>query len=57
MMSELKQKSKRKFKIDCPSKSEENGTERKQLREEQRDELLTRPLLDGTRILMNDIKI
>ena len=28
MMSELKQKSKRKFKIDGPSRAEENGTER-----------------------------
>ena len=57
MMSELKKKSKRKFKIDGPSRAEENGTERKRLREEQRDELLLRPLLDGTRILLSDIKI
>ena len=31
MMSELKQKSKRKFNIDGPSRAEENGTERKRL--------------------------
>ena len=55
-MSELKKKSKRKFKIDCPSREEENGTERKQLRDEQRDELLLRHLLDDTRILLSDIK-
>ena len=34
IMSELKQKSNRKFKIDGPSQVEENGTERKRLREE-----------------------
>ena len=56
MMSELNQNSKRKFNIDDPSRSEENGTERKQLREEQRDELLLSLLLDGTRILMSDKK-
>ena len=56
-MSELKKKSKRKFRIDGPSQAEENGTERKRLIEEQRDELLLRPLLDGTRILLSDIKI
>ena len=56
MISELKQKSKRKFKIDYPSRAEGNKMERKRLREEQRDELLTRPLLDGTRILLSDIK-
>ena len=55
-MSELKQKSKSKFKIDGPSRAEENGTERKQLGEEQRDELLIRPLLDGMRILLSGIK-
>ena len=51
MMSELKQKSKSKFKIDGPSRAEENVTESKRLREEQRYELLLRSLLDGTRIL------
>ena len=56
MISELKQKSKIKFKIECPSRAEENGTERKRLRKEQRDKLLLRPLLDGTRILTSDIK-
>ena len=29
MMSELKQKAKRKFKIDCQILAEDNGTERK----------------------------
>ena len=57
MISELKQKSKRKFNIDGPSQAEENGTERKRLRDEQRDELLLRPLLDDTRIFLSDIKI
>ena len=42
--------------IDGPSQAENNGMERKRLREEQRDELLLRPLLDGTRILLSDIK-
>ena len=56
MMSDLKQKSKRKFNIDCPIRAEDNGTERKRLREEQRDKLLIRPLLDGTRIFLSDIK-
>ena len=56
MMSELKKKSKRKFNIDGPSRAEDNGMERKLLREEQIDELLLRPLLDGTRILLSDIK-
>ena len=56
MMSELKQKSKRKFNIDGPRLSEENGTERKRLGEERRDELILSPLFDGTRILMSDIK-
>ena len=55
-MSEFKQKSKRNFIIDGPSQAENNGMERKRLREEQRDELLLRPLLDGTRILLSDIK-
>ena len=55
-MGEFKQKSKRNFIIDGPSQAENNGTERKRLREEQRDELLLRPLLDGTRILLSDIK-
>ena len=54
--SEFRQKSKRNFIIDGPSQAENNGTERKQLRQEQRDELLIRPLLDGTRILLSDIK-
>ena len=57
MMSELKKKSKRKFNIDDPSRVEENGTERKRPREEQLYELLIRPLLDVTRILLIDIKI
>ena len=35
IISELKQKSKIKFKIDGPSRAQYNGTERKQLREEQ----------------------
>ena len=52
----LKQNSKRKFIIDGPILAENNEMERKRLREEQRDELLLRPLLDGTRILLNDIK-
>ena len=56
MISELKQKSKRKFKIDGPSQEPENRTERKRLREEKIDEGLLRPLLDGTRVLMSDIK-
>ena len=43
--------------IDVPSQAENNETERKQLREEQRYELLIRHLLDGTRILLSDIKI
>ena len=55
-MSELKKKSKRKFKIDCPSRAEDNGTERKLLRNEQRDKLLLMPLLDGTSILPSYIK-
>ena len=55
-MSEFKKKFKRNFIIDCPSQVENNGMERKRLREEQRDELLLRPLLDGTRILLSDIK-
>ena len=56
MMSYLKKNSKRKFNIDGPSRAEENVMERKRLRKEQRDKLLLRPLLDGTRILMSDIK-
>ena len=55
-MSEFKQKSKRNFIIDGPSQAENNGMERKRLREEQRDGLPLRPLLDGARILLNDIK-
>ena len=56
MMSDLKDKSRRKFKIDGPSRAEENGTERKRVREEERDSLLLMPLLDGTRLLLSDIK-
>ena len=55
-MSELKQKSKRNFIIDGPSQAKNNGMKGKRLREEQRGELLLRPLLDGTRILLSDIK-
>ena len=55
-MSEFNQKSNRNFIIDGPSQAENNGTERKRLREEQRDELLLMPLLDGTRLLLSDIK-
>ena len=55
-MSDFKQNPKRNFIIDGPSQAENNGMERKRLREEQRDELLRRPLLDGTRIFMSDIK-
>ena len=55
-MSEFKRKSKRNFIIDGPSQAENNGMERKRLREEQRDELLLRPLLDVTGIFMSDIK-
>ena len=55
-MSELKQKSKRKFNIDGPSQAENNGRERKRLREEQRDKLLLMPLLDSTRIFLSDIE-
>ena len=55
-MSEFKQKLKRNSIIDGPSQSENNGMERKRLREEQRDELLLRHLLNGTRILLSDIK-
>ena len=40
MMSEFKRKSKSNFIIDGPIKAENNGMERKRLREEQRDELL-----------------
>ena len=56
IMCKLKQNSKSKFNIDGPSRVEDNGTEGKLLREEQRDELLIRPLLDGTRIFLSDIK-
>ena len=55
-MSEFKQKSKRNFIIDVPIQAHNNEMERKKLIEEQRDELLLRPLLDGTRILLSDIK-
>ena len=56
IMSELKQKSKRKFNIDGPSQSEENGTVRKRMREKQRDEFLLKPLFSGTRIFLSDLK-
>ena len=55
-MSEFKKKSKRNFIIDGLSQAENNVMERKRLREEQRYELLLRPLLDGTRIFLSDIK-
>ena len=55
-MSRFQQKSKRNFIIDGSSQAENNGMERKRLREEQRDGLPLRPLLDGTRILLSDIK-
>ena len=55
-MSYFKQKSKRNFIIDGPIQAENNGMESKRLRKEQRDELLLRILLDGTRILLSDIK-
>ena len=56
-LSEFKQKSKRNFIIDGTCQAENNGMEGKQLREEQIDELLLRPLLDGTMILLSDIKV
>ena len=56
-MSELKQKSKRNFIIDGPSQADNNIMERKRLREEQRDELMIRLLLEGTRILLSDKKM
>ena len=55
-ISDLKQKSKRNSIIDGPSQAENNERERKRPREEQRDELLLRPLLDGTRIFLSDKK-
>ena len=55
-MSDFKQKSKRNFIIDETSQAENNGIKSKQPREVQRDELLLRPVLDGTRILLSDIK-
>ena len=55
-MRELKQKSKIKFNIDGPNLAKENSTEKRWLREEQGYELLLRPLLDGKRILLSDIK-
>ena len=54
--SDFKLKSKRNFIIGGPSQADNNGTESKRLREEQRNELLLNPLLDGTRILLSDIK-
>ena len=55
-MSEFKQKSKMNLIIYGPSLAANNGIERKLMREEQRDELLLSPLLDGTRIFLSDIK-
>ena len=55
-MSEFRQKSKKNFIIGGLSQADNNGMESKRLREEQRDELLIRPLLDGTRIFLSDIK-
>ena len=55
-MSEFNQNSKRNFIIDGPSRAKNNGTERKRLRKEQKDKLLLRPLLDGKRIFLSDIK-
>ena len=55
-MSEFKHKSKSNFIIDGPSQAENNGMENKRQKEEQRYELLLRPLLDGTRVLLSDIK-
>ena len=55
-MREFRQKSKRNFIIDGTVQAENNGMKRKLLREEQIDELLLRSLLDGTTILLSDIK-
>ena len=55
-MSDFKQKSKRNFIIDGTSQAENNGIKSKQAREVQKDELLLRPLLGGTIILLSDIK-
>ena len=55
-MSEFKQKSKWNFIIDGPSQADNNGMKSKRLIEEQRDELLLRPLLDATRVFLSDIK-
>ena len=55
-MSEFRQSSKRNFIIDGQIQADNNGMESKRLREEQRYELLLRPLLDCTRILLSDIK-
>ena len=55
-MSEFKQKSKSNFIIDGPSQADNNGMKRKRLKEEQRDELPIRPLLDATRVFLSDIK-
>ena len=52
----LSKKSKRNFIIDGSSQAENKRIERKRLREEKRDALLLMPLLDGTRILLSDIK-
>ena len=55
-MGEFSKKANRNFIIDDPSQADNNGMERKRLREEQRYELLLRPLFDCTRILLSDIK-
>ena len=55
-MSEFKQNSKRNFIIDGSSQAENNGMESNPLKEEQIYELLIMPLLDGTRVLLSDIK-
>ena len=57
MMSEFKQKSKSNFIVDGPSQAENNGMERKRLREEQRDELLLSTLLDGTRMATRGVTL
>ena len=55
-MSEFKQNSKRNFIIDGPSQADNIEIKMKQLIDQERDELLLRPLLDGTRIFLSDIK-
>ena len=56
-MIEFKENSKRNFIIDGPSQADNNDVEGKRLREEQRDELMIRLLLEGTRILLSDKKM